>query len=324
VSGNARMCLQYNGAGASALAVAKATAAATAATAAHAAYAASASAANFAAVTAANAAKAKADAAVAAANAAEGTTLDKRMTVYFNGSVETTSGLTFGAQTGLRMNEGAAGLTTGARVYMKSGSLEVGAGNINGAIEWMPGVYSPNVGLTGLGWGGLIMNTDAKGYWVWDAYSDSGNGAEGIEVMYSAGSFSGHLSYSDTDLGSAGNNTAAHVAYTMGDWTVAVGMQDSSVNTLDKTLVTVGGTVGDFKVGVGYADNDGETKLALNGAATMGAVTVSAYVASEESATDNPMGLGVAYDLGGAKVVGGVARTAAGVTRADAGVSFSF
>ena len=252
------------------------------------------------------------------------TTIEKRMTVTMSGSVETTSGLTFGATMNLRANERAAAVTTGARVHMATGGVEVGVGNIYGAIEYMPGVYSASAGLTGLGWGGVLTNTVATGSWGWDAYSSSGNGAEGIEVMYSAGSFSGHLSYSDTDLGSAGNNTAAYVAYTMGDWTVAAGMQDSSVNTNDKTVLTVGGKVGDFGVGIGYADNGGETKIALNGSATFGATTVSAYFADEESATDSPMGLGVSHDLGGASLVGGVARTAAGTTRADLGVSFSF
>jgi len=273
-----------------------------------------------------NAATAAANVAAASGAAAVDatTTFEKRMTATISGSVETTSGIAFGATMNLRANEGAAAVTTGARVHMATNGLEVGVGNIWGAIESMPGVYSPSLGLTGLGWGGLVTNTVAKGFWGWDAYSSSGNGAEGIEVMYTAGAFTGHLSYSDTDRGSAANRTAAYGAYTMGDWTVAVGYQDSDVNTEDKTVVTVGGKVGDFGVGIGYADNDGEAKIALNGSATMGAVTVSAYVADEESATDNPMGLGVAYDLGGAKVVGGVAKTATGQTRADMGVSFSF
>jgi outer membrane protein OmpU len=271
------------------------------------------------------------DAAIAAASgsaavaAKDSTTkFEKRMTVTMSGSVETTSGLTFGATMNLRANEGSAAVTTGARVHMATGGVEVGVGNINGAIEWMPGVYSASAGLTGLGWGGMAVNTAAKGAFGWDAYSSSGNGAEGIEVMYSAGSFSGHLSYSDTDLGSAGNNTAGYVAYTMGDWTVAAGMQDSSVNANDKTVLTVGGKVGDFGVGIAYADNDGEAKIALNGSATFGATTVSMYVADEESATDSPMGLGVKHDLGGASLVGGVAKTASGQTRADMGVKFSF
>jgi hypothetical protein len=36
------------------------------------------------------------------------------------------------------------------------------------------------------------------------------------------------------------------------------------------------------------------------------------------------MGIGVKHDLGGASLVGGVAKTTADVTRADIGVSFSF
>ena len=252
------------------------------------------------------------------------TTFEKRMTVTMSGSVETTSGLTFGATMNLRANEGSAAVTTGARVHMATNGLEVGMGNINGAIEYMPGVYSASAGLTGLGWGGVLANTSETGYWGWDAYSSSGNGAEGVEVMYTAGSFSAHLSFSDSDLGSGADRTAGYVSYAMGDWTVAAGMQESTDDDEDKTLVTVGGKVGDFGVGFGWADNGGETKIALNGSATMGALTISAYVADEESATDQPMGLGVSYDLGGANVVGGIARTAAGVTRADAGVSFKF
>ena len=272
------------------------------------------------------------------------TTFEKRMTVTMSGSGETASGLSFGATMNIRANEGGASISdaidttaandedraiggawlSGARVHVAANGFEVAMGNINGAIEYMPGVYSASAGLTGLGWGGVLANTAATGSWGWDAYSSSGNGAEGVEVMYSAGAVSAHLSYSDSDLGSAADRTAAYVSYTMGDWTVAAGTQDSTDADEDKTIVTVGGKVGDFGVGFGWADNGGETKIALNGSATMGAVTISAYVADEESATDQPMGLGVAYDLGGAKVVGGVARTAAGVTRADAGVSFSF
>jgi outer membrane protein OmpU len=274
------------------------------------------------------------------------TSLEKRMTVNMSGSAETTSGLTFGASLNIRSNEGGSSIDvnenpgtgaanvsnasiggawiSGARVHMSTGGVEVAVGNINGAIESMPGLYSASAGLTGLGWGGLVTNTGAKGNWGWDAYSSSGNGAEGVEVSYAAGAFSGHLSFSDTDLGSAGNNTAGYVAYTMGDWTVAAAMQDSSVNANDKTILTVGGKVGDYGVGIAYADNDGETKIALNGSATFGATTVSAYVANEESATDNPMGLGVSHDLGGAAVKAGVAKTATGTTRADVGVSFSF
>lgn len=256
------------------------------------------------------------------------TTTEKRFTLNISGSTETTSGITLGAAMNLRDNEDTTGaLISGARVHMATNGLELAVGNIYGAIDSMPGVYSASAGLTGLGWGGMVINTGAKGSWGWDSYSASGDGTEGIEAIYSANGFTGHLSYSSDQLkglATTAKRTAVYGAYTMGDWTVALGYQDSSVNTQDKTIVTVGGKVGDFGVGFAAADNDGERKIALNGSATFGATTVSAYVADEESATDNPMGLGVSYDLGGAKVVGGVARTATGTNRADLGVSFSF
>ncbi len=259
------------------------------------------------------------------------TTLEKRMTVSFSGSVETTSGMTLGATMNLRAAEGMAAVGSGARVSLATGGLELAVGNTYGAIDSMPGVYGASAGLTGLGWGGVVANTTATGSFGWDSYSSSGNGVEGVEVIYSAGAVTAHLSHSDESLGSdygttstTTTRTAAYVSYAMGDWTVAAGMQDSDDNDEDKTIVTVGGKVGDFGVGIGYADNGGETKLALNGSATFGATTVSVYVADEESATDNPMGLGVSHDLGGASLVGGIARTAAGANRADLGVSFSF
>lgn len=277
-----------------------------------------------------------------AAGAAK-TTIEKRMTINLDGSVESTSGITFGARMRLRSEEnlGATGtLVAGARVYMKTGGLELAMGNINGAIESMPGLYDASTGLTGLGWGGLTTNVwnaaGAKAFWGWDAYSSTGNGAEGIEVTYTAGAFTGHLSYADNAAGGLSSNAlnsgeeriAAYGAYTMNDWTFALGLQDSSNNANDKTVVTVGGKIGDYGVGIAYADNDGVGKFALNGSATFGATTVSAYVAKQDSvlviANDMAYGLGVSYDLGGASVVGGISHDSAGVDRADLGVSFSF
>ncbi len=143
-------------------------------------------------------------------------------------------------------------------------------------------------------------------------------------MIYTAGAFTGHLSVTDADFGSATDRVAAFGAYTMGDWTVALGVQDSAVNTEDKTVLTVGGKIGDFGVGFAAADNDGVSKIALNGSATFGATTVNGFVADDESGTDTAFGLGVSYDLGGASVIAGVESDAVGDTRADMGVSFSF
>lgn len=269
------------------------------------------------------------------------TRFEKRMTVDINASTESSSGITFGAKMRLRSNEAGATIATGARVYLQTNGFELAMGNIDGAIESMPNLYSPSVGLTGLGWGGLVTNTAGNGYWQWDAYSSSGNGAEGIEMIYTAGAFTGHISYSDNTVSSGatiGRHAGAYGAYTFNDWTVALGVARGSfdmngngvidvaeVDNGDKVVLTVGGKIGDYGVGFGVADNNGTTKIALNGSATFGATTVSAYVADEDTAlADTSYGLGVSYDLGGAAVVGGLTHDAAGTNRADLGVQFSF
>ena len=271
------------------------------------------------------------------------TTIEKRMTVDINATTESSSGITFGATMRLRSEENIATFAAGARVFLQTSGFELAMGNINGAIESMPGLYDPSVGLTGLGWGGMVTqvvgadllsgpaDTDGHKYFAWDAYSSTGNGAEGVEVTYTAGAFSGHVSYSDgtaNGLSGSGNGikrAAAYGAYTMNDWTVALGVQESNQVNEDKTILTVGGKIGDYSVGFGYADNEGVNKFALNGSATFGATTVSAYVADEDTAgTDTSYGLGVSYDLGGASIVGGIAHTELGADRADLGVSFSF
>lgn len=257
------------------------------------------------------------------------TVLEKRMTVNIDASTETTSGLTFGGRIRMRSNEASVAMLSGARVYMKSGNVEIGVGNIYGAIDSMPNLYASEVGLTALSDAGVVANTIANPAtaWGYDGFSSTGVGSEGVEVIFSAGSFAGHLSYSEQVLssGAAGaERLAAHVAYTFGDWTAALGVQDSDNNNEDKTILTVGGKIGDFGVGFAAADNNGERKITLNGSATFGATTVNGFISDEESGADTAYGLGVSYDLGGASIVGGIEHDAAGNDTADLGVSFSF
>lgn len=266
------------------------------------------------------------------------TTIEKRMTLNIDATTESSSGITFGARMRIRSNEN--GVTvdgdsigganvSGARVYLSTGGLEIGAGNIYGAIDSMPGLYNSEVGLTVLNDAGVVVNTVANEdtAWGFDGFSSNGNGAEGFEAIYTAGAFTGHLSYSSDKLRGGttdAKRVAAYGAYTMNDWTVALGMQDSDNDDEDKTVLVVSGNVGDYGVGFAAADNNGETKIALNGSATFGATTVNGFIADEESGDNLAIGLGVSYDLGGAAVVGGIEKDAVGTTRADFGVSFSF
>jgi outer membrane protein OmpU len=273
------------------------------------------------------------------ANANNTVRLEKRFSFNIDGKTTTDGGVTLGARVRLRSDENAATLAAGARVYATYGGLTVAAGNILGAIESMPNLYSPSVGLTGLSWGGLVTNVSGlgHGFFDWDAYSSNGNGAEGVEVIYTMSGFTLHASHSSDGLrGVAGNaqRTAIHGAYTWNGWTFALAYQDSTAaaDIEDKIVATIGGKIGDFSVGLGYGSNGSGAnkidKFALNGSATFGATTVNAYVANQNfSGVTNPTtyGLGVSYALGGgARIVGGIESTSGGATRGDLGVAFNF
>lgn len=258
------------------------------------------------------------------------TILESRITLNIDVSTETDGGLELGGRIRLRSNELTGSNTNGANIYVKSGGFKLTVGNICGAIECMPGIYAGTTGLNGQGWSNLATNTIGAGAWGWDAYSSNGLGADGAEVEYTAGDFKAHLSYGEI-WGAPFHRVALTLAYTFGDWTAALGLQegDQLLGADDKTILTVNGKLGDFGVGIAYADNNGTDKIVLNGSYKMGATTVSGYVADEDTAgIDTSYGLSVSYDLGGASLVGGISKeaNAGGTTdtRASAGIKFSF
>ena len=258
-----------------------------------------------------------------------------RIRLQIDMSTEADNGLTFGARLRYQATSfnGATTINTfnAARFYAKAGGFELGVGNIYGAIEWMPGLYmstqSAGIGLSGLGFSNLVTNTNAKGRFGWDAYSSAGFGAStrnGVEVIYSAGDFGGHLSHSGTG---ATERTALHLSYAFNDWTVALGYQDAFGAVNDKVVLTVGGKIGPAKIGLAYADNDGIAKFGLYANVDVGAATrVDAFVTSEDGALGGETyGLGVSHNLGGgASLEAGVARNTASNTAYDLGIRFNF
>ena len=259
------------------------------------------------------------------------TRLEKRFTLNIDARVESDMGLVAGARLRLRSdeNQGAMRGINGARVFVTAAGLTVAAGNILGAIESAPGLYDPSVGLNGLGWAGLVTNTAAKGTFTWDAYSSNGNGAEGLEAIYSIAGFTVHISHSSADLrGIAGTErqNAIYGAYRWQDWTFVAAYLDSNINTNDKWYLGALGSIGDFGFGLTYADNDGVGKVAVNGRYRFGDFTVTGYVADEDSPVgDTTYGLGGIYNLGsGISLRGGAEKDVNGNTRADFGVNISF
>lgn len=318
-----------------------------------------------------------------AVNGVSSTTLTSRLRLQVDMTTETDNGVTFGArfraQAESRDNSGASGPLTvvdtnadgtldsaqlgggaifnGARFYVTSGGFTLGVGNIIGAIENAPGLYletrAAGIGIDGAGFESLVTNVNGESF-NWDAYSSSGFGANGVEVLYSAGGFSGHISYSqDNETYALRNNagidrTAINLAYTFGDWTAAIAYQDSSAMWEDKLFLSVAGDLGIFGVRLAYADNDGISKYGLYGNVDIGAAgNLVAYVTQEDSVdagdvangradnrdgvagSNNREGTGYgihySYDLGGGvSFEAGARESSNDNTTVQAGVYFSF
>lgn len=252
-------------------------------------------------------------------------TVTDRFRLTIDATTEADEGLTFGARVRIQTsNGGAFGTSNQARFYMRTGGLEVGVGNIFGAIDSMPGMYAGTVGLTGLGYDNVVHN-----YGV-DFYTSVGFGAnlgQGVELMYSAGDFGVHVSHSANIFGA--ERTAISGSYTMGDWTVALGLQDSNVFGDTQWALTAGGSIGAASVTLQVADNDFfGMKYGVGASFDVGAATsIQAYVNKDENpflVDDMSYGIGFVHDLGGGASVRGGYASLNGADRADLGVLFNF
>lgn len=251
----------------------------------------------------------------------EETKITNRFTANIDGTAETDSGTEFfgrvrvrGGNTGSDAAAKASGISA-PRVGARIGGLTVAVGNINGAIDSLPGLYSGSVGLTGLGY----SNVTVGGY---DGFSSSGGGSNGVEVIYSMSGLGVHLSHSSVV---AGDRTALGLSYAFGDFNVALGHQKADLAAQDFTVLTVTGAFGSVKVGAQYADNSAGNAIQVNAGFEVGSGTnVTVFVSDTDGAADTAYGLGFTHSLGGATLAGGIVSDNTGASHADLGVRFKF
>ncbi|MGB7240646.1 MAG: porin [Sulfitobacter sp.] len=281
------------------------------------------------------------------------TNVTSRFRLQIDATAESDAGVTFGARARIQQNNtdengpgaGPDGILgnaddvadggpsgtgiNGVRFFAKSGNVEVGVGNIFGALEFMPGMYPIDLGLTGLGYDYTAYAFGA------DAYSSGGNGAagsNGVELLYSMGDFSFHISASNSDLDGDGlddDPIAAHIAYTWNGWTFALGAQsaDDVAQTSTEFAASVGGTVGIADVTLAFADNGlaGDHWVLAAGFDVGAATNVEVFVADSDAFAETAYGIDFNHDLGGGTSIrGGIANRGSGATRADLGVRFNF
>jgi len=284
------------------------------------------------------------------------TNITSRLRLQFDMSTEADGGIGFNARFRLQAESrdgvvagGAANGTTtanGARFGVTYGGLAVNVGNIIGAVENAPGLYttgtrSAGTGIDGMGFHSLAIKSRTGTAFNWDAYSSGGTGVNGIEALYSVGGFTGHVSYSQrnggTVLGTAGgeDRTGVMVTYSFSDYYVTAAAQSSSVAANDITFVAAGGDFGAFGAKIAYGTTDAADSVTLEGNMDIGAASnilvwvnstdVSGVVTAADTADGTSFGINYQYDLGGgATFVAGYVDEADNDNQFQAGVYFSF
>jgi outer membrane protein OmpU len=163
-----------------------------------------------------------------------------------------------------------------------------------------------------------------------------------IFASYSMNGFTGMVSYATPDQSGAtvvNEESSIALSYENDMFTVSAAYVTDGAGIADNDVWFLGGAykgLANTTIGLNFID-EGEdgvtpgTKLGTTIVAyanyTMDAWTFKGYIANNDyvgNATDTAFGIGADYDLGGAKLTGGIQRDYAEETYADVGVRFDF
>ncbi len=291
-----------------------------------------------------------------AVSPASKTVVDMRMRLNIDGKVETDSGVTFGGRIRLQYDEGnATSNTAPAMLYVSYEGLRVEVGNANTAYDSAALMYNSEIGYLDRGYG------DPQGsFYAFNsgAYADNltvpaWNGIDeanrmGVLVSYSVGDFNARLSYVNPDqtttalAAPAKAETGISLDYTFGQITLSAAAVQNGGGLDNNDQYFVGAEYAinsDANVGILYFDNGDTTldvagggadqgeQVTLYGNYTQGAITYKGYVSNWDNAanaTDTAFGLGLDYDLGGARLAADIHRNYSKDTVAGIGVRFDF
>ncbi|OBY26377.1 porin [Leisingera sp. JC1] len=287
-------------------------------------------------------------------DSADETNITSRFRLQFDVSTETDGGVTLGgrirAQAENRDGSQGAASWSSPQFHVAYGGLRVNVGNIWGAIDSAPGLYlnttSVGTGIDGMGFNSLAIQ--GAGF---DTFTSAGVGRGGVEAIYSAGGFTGHISYSKqndtyvsdgsgagtvdaTTLTEGEERTAIMLSYSFGDYFVTGAYQDSSVAANDEVgFLAAGADFGQFGATLSYGTTEATDAITLVGEAEIGsASTLIGWVSGRDANTtggndDTAFGINYEYDLGGgATFVAGYVNNGADTNEnsVQAGVHFSF
>lgn len=241
-------------------------------------------------------------------------TIENRLTLNFNVSVEGDHGLTFGAWMRARTS-GFGGLNqlSGSRVWVEANGLRLTFGNQDGAIRGAATIgYA---GGCGIGYVGGWMCFDTAGLiGISLGQNSTGPGAtQRVGLSYTMGDVRVQLTHDRnldvTEIGATG---------TFGAFTVAAGFTDIA------DIWTVSGRYngGSWTVGALVASNSTATNWNINGSVALGGGDLYGFVG--ESFNNTVYGLNYGYGLGGGATLTAGYETNSVVDVATVGVAFNF
>ncbi|MDF2140432.1 porin [Paenirhodobacter sp. CAU 1674] len=236
------------------------------------------------------------------------------------GTMETDTGLTFGAQIQLDSNYGGGDWMTkdgkrsldqnyDANVFVSGafGTIKVGESN------W---VASDDYGLTDIGFDGIGVDDTAE----ISMYGHDEDSVNDLRWDYTVGavSMTASIDTISEDYGLA-------LGYDAGTFGGAIAFDHDEESGYDSTSVLLTASFGAFSGEVYYADGDQwNESYGIYGAYKTGPWTFEAAVADADEAADTSYGIGAKYDLGGGAVLAGGIGSVEGDTAADFGVTFRF
>ena len=259
------------------------------------------------------------------------TIISSRLRINIDGKTTTDGGVELGARLRMQYKDGDA-MTAGnaAKFYGSYNGLRVEVGNVETAFDSAALIYDSEMGFEDSSFG------DPQGaFYAYDSNTyGAGNGNRtGLAVSYSAGAFSGMISYVTPDQVTSGSTeeTAINLAYASGPFAVSAAAYSDGAGIAGNDGIFLGAayTLNEVTtIGLNYMDEDaaGGSQITLYGNHTMGATTLRAYVSDlDVTGLDTAYGIGADYDLGGgARVSGAIESDFVGDMSANLGLRFNF
>ena len=270
------------------------------------------------------------------------TQIRSRLRMNIDASSSSDQGVDFGARFRLQwdQNEDTGGQVNAGKLFVTANGLTVEVGNVDTAMDnagliWATelGSYDRSVGFSDRTGSFFAYNSNQ--------YADADR--SGVAVKYAVDNLTVRASYVDPDQ--SGLNELPKEEYSLAvDYAWNDRLELSAAYTIDgagvedNDLLFLGAryaVMENARIGLNYMDasndsaaDDGNT-IALYGDYTLadGLTNIEAYIANNDAdwnETDNAFGIGVNYDLGGARLGASLQRDHQELVTADMGIRFEF